>query len=145
MTAMAIKRVAIAIAPSGEPIATGEVASIVTNQTAPGFVAVDSTYVYWTTGNANLSKYPLAQVGLGGGTIMTVTSGQSFSFVAIDASNFYWSNSTGIQKLALAGGTATNLYMFTSGTPYGLGMNGNSLYWISGNDGMATLMSLTPN
>jgi hypothetical protein len=136
VTAMAIKRV---------PIATGEVASIVSSQTAPGFVAVDSTYVYWTTGNANLFKYPLAQLGLAGGTIMTVTPLDSLSpplpstrRISIDQT------ARGSKKYRLQEERPRT----STCSPRGLLMasvNGNSLYWISGNEGIATLMSLTPN
>jgi hypothetical protein len=116
----------------------------VSGQISPGFVAADGNNVYWTTQGS------LVRVPLGGGTLVTVTSGQTFLYVAMGTGSFYWSTGTQIEEVPLAGvgASAKPLYTFATGAgeadedPYGLAVSGNSLCWIGVSQ--SVLRSLTP-
>jgi hypothetical protein len=113
-------------------------------QISPGFIAADANNVYWTTQGS------LVRVPLGGGPLVTITSGQTFLYVAMGTRSFYWSTGTQIEEVPLAGvgSPATPLYTFATGAgeadedPYGLAVSGNSLCWIGVHQ--SVLRSLTP-
>jgi hypothetical protein len=123
----------------------GAATTFQSGQVAPGFVAADANNVYWTTQGS------LVRVPIGGGALVTITSGQTFSYVAIDATSFYWSTGTQIEEVPLlgVGVTPTVLYALATGAgeadehPYGLAVVGSCLYWIGGVS-QSVLRSLTP-
>jgi hypothetical protein len=122
----------------------GAATTFESGQISPGSIAADANNVYWTTQGS------LVRAPLGGGALVTITSGQTFSYVATDTRSFYWSTGTQIKEVPLAGveASATLLYTFATGpgesdeNPYGLAVSGNKLYWIGANQGV--LRSLTP-
>ena len=61
-------------------------------------IAVDATSVYWT----NYEGGTVQKVGLGGGTPVTLASGQATPYdIAVDATSVYWTNLGGtVMKVA---------------------------------------------
>jgi hypothetical protein len=122
----------------------GAATTFESGQISPDFLAADANNLYWTTQGS------LVRLPLDGGTLVTITSGQTFSYVAMDTTSFYWSTGSQIEEVPLTGveASATVLYTFATRAgeadedPYGLAVSGNSLYWIG--TSQSTLRSLTP-
>jgi hypothetical protein len=94
----------------GTPHATaGTLTVLAAGQTSPFVLAIDRTSVYWAnwgTGSANSGS--VMKVGLDGGPVTTLADAQySPGGIAVDATGVYWSSNGEVQKVPLAGGTAT--------------------------------------
>jgi hypothetical protein len=100
----------------------------------PTWIGIDSTYVYWVTGAASLSKTTI----LTGGATTPIISGQTFSAVASDGTSLYWEASSTLEKMPLSGGTPVTLAHAVQGA---LVVAGNSVAWVQGS---STALKLTP-
>jgi len=130
------------------PIAGGSATTLVSGVGSPGFLSVDASNLYWTGVSAALYRLPL------GSSISTNLLGSqgTFKYPAIGATTFYWSTGSQINAISLTGGavgssTASPVRVLYTAPAndvlFGLGVVGNSLYWIDETHG--TLMKLTPN
>jgi hypothetical protein len=119
-------------------------ASLATEQPS-GYVAVDSTSVYWTSwcvGCPMGGAGEVLKVGLAGGTPVTLASSTSTSVadVAVDATSVYWLGGDGtVMKVPTVGGTATTLASDVAGR--GMAIDAvNVYYWASpSSDSMAVM------
>ena len=106
------------------------VTPLVSGQSEPLMLAVDSGFVYW----GNFGDNTINRAPLGGGTATTLATGQAEpGGVAVDGTNVYWTsggNGT-INRAPLAGGPVTTLYANLS-EPIGLAVDSNNVYWTNG-------------
>ncbi len=130
------------------PIAGGSATTLVSGVGSPGFLSVDASDLYWTGVSAALYRLPL------GSTTSTELLGSqgTYEYPAIGPSTFYWSTGSQINAISLKGGavgtgTASPVrVLYTapgSDVLFGLGVVGNSLYWVDETKG--ALMKITPN
>jgi hypothetical protein len=88
----------------------------------PEWIAVDSSYVYWTDSGGMVMK-----ATLDGATVTTLASGLlGPQGIAIDAANVYWADSAGVKKIAKGGGAITTL---GAGIASFVAVDSSSVYW----------------
>jgi hypothetical protein len=115
----------------GGDVCSGVCTTLASSQGATG-VAVDSTNVYWTDGNA----YAVMSMPLAGGTPITLASTGSNvpTNIAVDATNVYWVDMGGnVGKVPVAGGMATTLG--TSVNAFDLAIDATNVYWTDDSGG----------
>ena len=126
------------------PIGGTTIAALTTMTGAsPYYLALDSSYVYWTN---FASAGTIMKTAKDGSSTTQLASNQNNPFhIAVDSSNVYWTNIGGtVMKVGIGGGTPT---LLASGqTPIGIAVDSTSVYWANqgtnSNDG--TVMKLTP-
>jgi hypothetical protein len=104
-------------------------------------VAVDSTYVYWTSeaspdGGSPLNTGSVMKTPIGGGATTVLATGQSIPLdLKVDATNLYWVNQGEtttpngmVMKLPLAGGAAVALATGQN-TVFDLAIDSTNVYW----------------
>jgi hypothetical protein len=98
--------------------------------TAPRFLAVDATSVYWATG------YPgvVLKAPIGGGTIATLASGLGQVApwdIAVDATNVYWTTQgpapNDVMQVPRDGGALVTIAV--AQLPVGIAVDATSVYW----------------
>jgi hypothetical protein len=102
---------------------------IVQGEASPGWLAVDSTYIYWTTYVANTGQ--IRRAPLTGGTPVTLASNQNQpAFVAVDATTVYWDTNAGgtVMKVAITGGTPVEIATGQN-WPAGIAADATGVYW----------------
>lgn len=135
------------------PLAGGTPRTLVSLQgVTPGFVAVEGTYVYFTT-----TPYPpgpgasragaLMRVPVASGSATTLASeSDAIGALAVDDANVYWGSwNIGLKSMPLAGGTPSE--PASCQFPTGIAVSDTSLYWVnshgaSSDDG--SVVRLTP-
>jgi len=114
--------------------------SFITGASTPTGVAVDGSYVYWTS---TFSSDSIGRANLDGtGAIQSFIPGVSYPYgVAVDGNYIYWVNVGGIaDKIGRANlnGTGANQSFITGANgPSGVAVDGNYIYW--GNQGTNTI------
>jgi hypothetical protein len=119
---------------------------------------VDANNIYWT----NEGSYPdggVMQAPIAGGPPMTLASGVPDPLgIAVDSANVYWVNAGttssvdgratrtwngdgSVMKVPIGGGTPTVLASGLSG-PYGIAIDGTSVYWTNVGDGTVMKVGL---
>lgn len=115
------------------PLGGGMVTTLVTGENGPTGVAVDSSYVYWSTVGGDIKRAPLS-----GGTATTLVSNQvNPAGVAVDLDNVYWANSGDpngtngtLNSAPLADGPHTPSTLLGGlGIPVGVVVHDGQLYW----------------
>jgi hypothetical protein len=115
---------------------------IASNQDWPDFIAIDSSSVYWSTGEpgVGVTNGTVMKVGLSGGAPVTLASNQHLPRgLAVDAGSVYWVNfgasedpqrdpDGSVMKVGLAGGTPFELASGLPG-PGGLALGAEAAYW----------------
>jgi hypothetical protein len=103
--------------------------TVASGEDLPGAVAVDDSFVYWTTTTA------VRRSAKSGGSAMTLFSSQgSGDNLIIDGTNLYWRNATtpnGVFSGPTTGGQAT---MVVGGLPSNFALDADSIYWIDAGD-----------
>ena len=130
----------VALAGGGTPV------TLASGQYYANAIAVDSSSVYWTTysygtadgGTSNPvnGTGSVMKVGLGGGGLTTLASGQNEpTAIAVDANNVYWNGYSAdifgsLTKVAIGGGTSANLAV---GVPpfSAIAVDANGIYWVA--------------
>ena len=128
----------------------GAASSIVSGGT-PGFIVADATSVYWTNeGTQGATNGVVMKVGLGGGTPVTLASGQAGAYgIAVDSANVYWTNNGtwnghayqggGVMSAPLTGvpdgGVPTTLYSGQVGPYAQIAVDSTSVYWTNSSGG----------
>ena len=103
----------------------GTPATIAKSQPYARGIAIDSNSVYWNANN--IIKAPL-----GGGTGTTLASGTWTGLVALYNNDVYWSDSQtgGIMKVSINGGTVTTLYSDSMGnTIFSMAVDANGVFY----------------
>jgi hypothetical protein len=104
-------------------------------------IAVDSSYVYWTSeaspdGGSPLNTGSIMKTPIGGGASKVLATGQSIPLdLKVDATNLYWVNQGEttapngmVMKLPLAGGSAVTLAKGQN-TVFDLAIDSTNVYW----------------
>jgi hypothetical protein len=103
------------------------------------FLAVDSTYLYWTAA-ASIMRIPLT-----GGAPTTIATGPpDAEGVAVDATYVYWTTYEGgtILRAPLTGGSATTMLSGMGFTPFGIAVDAGAIYFTSLSTGTVNVMPL---
>lgn len=165
--------------------AGGAITTLATGQTVAMSLAVTSTTVFWTTAAGTVAKCPVG----GGATILLDNSSQGGAgAINVSGSNVYWvgnakvTNNTMVLKQPLAGGSTTQIYggsvlgmmdmamdlnniylaegnsnqilstganggavtmVASANDPFGIALNGASLYWTNYGDGSVEKVATT--
>ena len=94
-------------------------------------IALDANNVYWMERWNAGSFGGLYKVAKGGGTVVKVVTGETTPCLAgVDATDAYWTNSSGVRRVSLNGGTPVTAI---SGPLSGFAMDATRLYWLDGN------------
>jgi len=96
---------------------------------ALGDIAVDDTWVYWTTRDA------IMRVPIGGGMQTTFASTSAVT-IAIDANDVYWTSGNAVQKAPRKGGNATTVVAGPAAG--GIAVDGVNVYWTDVRGGTVT-------
>jgi hypothetical protein len=106
------------------PVGGGSVTQLAPAMMSNGFIALDSSYVYWTEYSNGVKR---VQVGGGIAEVLVSTSSVSFG-LAIDAIDVYWGENNGaVRRVPIGGGAASP---FVSAWPaYGLAVDDAYVYW----------------
>jgi hypothetical protein len=96
---------------------------------SPYSMAVDSTYVYWTS-IEGLTKAPIDGIPPDGGSGTSLTPAADPTALAIDATHAYWTSYGAITKVPLTGGIATTLAHTYYDDPGEIAVDATSVYWV---------------
>lgn len=119
------------LAPSkGTPI------PLATNRAGPSRPITDGTRIFWVE-NQGSGLGPVPSVPLAGGTLVAHAGTAVDPSIVVDGANLYYGNATGgIVKVDIATNVPKILYYTDqTGSIYGLGIAGSSLYWTDFNGG----------
>jgi hypothetical protein len=111
--------------------------SLTSGQPFPMGVAADLNHAYYSVNNGGIRRVPLLNSGQSPTILKDATGGGSSQGLAVDASFVYWTE-TGdgsLRKVALTGGTMTNLTGSLGGIPLGLAIDQDAIYWVSESSG----------
>jgi hypothetical protein len=111
--------------PNGMPV-------VIDASEQPGGVAIDSTYVYWTSRSGALRRAPIA-----GGSVVTIANGVGSGAIAVDGSGIYildyggGQNAGYVWMVPLGGGAPVALARNESLPiePYGIALDATYVYW----------------
>jgi len=120
------------------PLTGGIPHAVVTGQTTPWGVAVDSTNIYWANQGNGAGKGTIFAVPLTGGTETPLVTGQDFpTGVAVDAGHIYWANGLKgtINEANLPNGSNPHTLVSRQDAPTGVAVDAGHIYWANqGND-----------
>ena len=114
--------------------------------TGAGGIAVDASFLYWTYWT-NSSDGTVMKVPLGGGTPVTVATGQSRpGAIALDATNIYWANYNAVMNMPIASGKASKLAdVDPNGGPFLLAIDNANLFYAAESTGTVVRVPLDRN
>jgi hypothetical protein len=109
------------------------VTTLVSHQSSPSGVAVDSSHIYW----ANNGNGTIMEANLDGTGVTTLVSGQSNAVgLAVDSSHIYWTTRPGTTIMeANLDGTGVTTFVSGQNNPYGVAVDSSHIYWSNINDG----------
>jgi hypothetical protein len=119
------------------PVAGGTIEKL-TSADAPTRLALDSSTVYAATGTANPKLIAVPKAG--GASRVVATPTNQVHYLTVDATSLYWSDSSSINKVALAGGVP--LLVASANLAFGVAVDSASLFWANGGDGTVMRMPL---
>lgn len=128
--------------------ATTEVTMLATSPQVPTGIAVDTTYVYWSTKsdadagtqavgmqdagtqNGQVLRIPITGVGLP----TTLAEGEDARGAALDADYFYWVNPSNgtVMKVPLEGGDGGIVVASDQPAPVWVAVDDSGIYWVNG-------------
>jgi len=89
-------------------------------------IASDGSSIFWATSDfdGNIFKTPI-----GGDASVVLSEAHHANAVAADANNVYWTGAAQVLQVAINGGTSLLVADEIGTEPYGLSVNGTSVYW----------------
>ncbi|HEY7372270.1 MAG TPA: hypothetical protein VIF57_08940 [Polyangia bacterium] len=113
--------------------------SVATGEDRPGAVAVDGSFVYWTTATA-IRRAPKA-----GGSATTLFSSQGApDTLVVDGANLYWRNASTPNGIFTGPATGGQAAMVVGGLPSAFALDADSVYWLDAGDLMLRRASKAP-
>ncbi len=126
------------------PIGGGAPVTVVSGESNPRGVVVDSTSIYWATlacaGDGGVCAGAVRKAPLDGlpdgGAVSTLASGQPLS-LAVDAKSVYWTNAGtqangygdgSVMSVPIGGGTVVTLATGQN-NPYGIAVDADTVFW----------------
>jgi hypothetical protein len=99
--------------------------ALASNVKASGQLAVDGTYLYWTTQDS------VVKMKKAGGSIQAIANGQTFPhFPVLGSGYIYWSTEdNAIRRVSINGGTVTNLAVGVP-SPGAVAVDASNVYWV---------------
>jgi hypothetical protein len=112
---------------------------VATNQNGPLALALDDSYVYWTTTYGSSTSGSVMRAPLQGGPPEPVATGQNApNSVAVDGTSAYFTvpQNGAVMKVALGGGTPAQIG--TGVRPWTVKVDGTSVYWTDPSSSLVT-------
>jgi hypothetical protein len=112
------------------PLAGGTVTTVVSGESYPEFIALNSANLYWTT-TLGIKSFPLG----GGITTPIVSTGYPVE-LALTPTDIFWTdvNADGVLRIPLDGGTIVTINS-DGDYPHGITVDTKNVYWTNGNGG----------
>jgi hypothetical protein len=126
----------------------GTAIELVSSQTAPYGIAVDTNNIYWANQGTspNYTDGSVMSIPLNGGTASPLATGQHKpTGVATDGAHVYWTNNVAngtVMKVPVSGGVQPTPLATNQGYPWAIAVDGTSVYWTTVGDGK--IMKVTP-